>query len=92
VTHRTSLAGAAGFLSRTRADIVRAIELVHAGDGMLSPGVTRRLMALAAGGDEAAPRCERARGRLAALTAREREVALAVGESARTRTSSPGCT
>jgi DNA-binding NarL/FixJ family response regulator len=75
-------AGAAGFLVKDTppADIVRAIELVHAGDGMLSPGVTRRLIALAAGDDEAAARAERARERLAALTAREREVALAVGE------------
>jgi DNA-binding NarL/FixJ family response regulator len=55
---------------------VRAIEFVHAGDGMLSPGVTRRLIALAAGDDE---ETERARERLATLTEREREVALAVG-------------
>jgi DNA-binding NarL/FixJ family response regulator len=58
---------------------VRAIELVHAGDGMLSPAVTRRLIALVAGDDEEAARGERARERLAALTAREHEVALAVG-------------
>jgi DNA-binding NarL/FixJ family response regulator len=78
---RALRAGAAGFLLKDTppAEIVRAIELVHAGDGMLSPGVTRRLIALVAGEDEEAARGERARERLAALTAREREVALAVG-------------
>jgi DNA-binding NarL/FixJ family response regulator len=78
---RALRAGAAGFLLKDTppAEIVRAIELVHAGDGMLSPGVTRRLIALVAGDDEEAARSERARERLATLTAREREVALAVG-------------
>ncbi len=78
---RALRAGAAGFLLKDTppADIVRAIELVHAGDGMLSPAVTRRLIALVAGDDEEAARGERARERLAALTAREHEVALAVG-------------
>jgi DNA-binding NarL/FixJ family response regulator len=28
------------------AELVRAIQLVHAGDGMLSPSITRRLIAL----------------------------------------------
>ena len=78
---RALRAGAAGFLLKDTppVEIVRAIELVHAGDSMLSPGVTRRLIALVAGETEAAARGERARERLAALTAREREVALAVG-------------
>jgi DNA-binding NarL/FixJ family response regulator len=78
---RALRAGAAGFLLKDTPppEIVRAIELVHAGDGMLSPSVTRRLIALAAGDDEEAARAERARERLAALTAREHEVALAVG-------------
>ena len=78
---RALRAGAAGFLLKDTppAEIVRAIELVHAGDGMLSPGVTRRLIALVAGDDEEAARGERARERLATLTAREHEVALAVG-------------
>jgi DNA-binding NarL/FixJ family response regulator len=76
---RALRAGAAGFLLKDTppAEIVRAIELVHAGEGTLSPGVTRRLIALVAGDDEEAARGERARQRLAALT--EREVALAVG-------------
>ncbi len=79
---RALRAGAAGFLLKDTppAEIVRAIELVHAGDGMLSPGVTRQLIAIAAGNDEAATRGEQARDRLATLTPREREVAVAVGE------------
>jgi DNA-binding NarL/FixJ family response regulator len=78
---RALRAGAAGFLLKDTppAEIVRAIELVHAGDGMLSPSVTRRLIALVAGDDGDAERALRARERLATLTAREREVALAVG-------------
>ena len=75
-------AGAAGFLLKDTppADIVRAIELVHQGDGMLSPGVTRRLIELAAGTGDEARRTAEARTRLATLTGREREVALAVGD------------
>jgi DNA-binding NarL/FixJ family response regulator len=78
---RALRAGAAGFLLKDTppAEIVRAIELVHAGDSMLSPAVTRRLIALVAGDDDAAARHESARERLAALSAREREVALEVG-------------
>jgi DNA-binding NarL/FixJ family response regulator len=78
---RALRAGAAGFLLKdTRpAEIVRAIELVHAGEGMLSPAVTRRLIALVAGDGEAAVRRDVARKQLAALSAREHEVALAVG-------------
>ena len=43
---RALQAGAAGFLLKDTppAEIVRAIELVHAGDGMLSPAITRRLI------------------------------------------------
>jgi DNA-binding NarL/FixJ family response regulator len=79
---RALRAGAAGFLLKDTppAEIVRAIELVHAGDSMLSPAVTRRLIALVAGNGDADVRREGARERLAALSAREREVALAVGE------------
>ena len=74
-------AGAAGFLLKDTppADIVRAIELVHAGDGMLSPTVTRRLIAMVAGDSDAGARAEHARSRLATLSPRERDVALAVG-------------
>jgi DNA-binding NarL/FixJ family response regulator len=78
---RALRAGAAGFLLKdtSPADIVRGIELVHAGDGMLSPGVTRQLISLVAGDRDDAARAEEARERLATLTDREREVALAVG-------------
>jgi DNA-binding NarL/FixJ family response regulator len=46
---------------------------------MLSPAVTRRLIALVAGGEGEGDRRERAREQLAQLSEREREVALAVG-------------
>jgi DNA-binding NarL/FixJ family response regulator len=78
---RALQAGAAGFLLKDTppAEIVRAIELVDAGDGMLSPTVTRRLISLVAGDSDAGARTERARERLATLSQRERDVALAVG-------------
>ena len=76
---RALQAGAAGFLLKDTppAEIVRAIELVHAGDGMLSPTVTRRLISMVAG--DAGARAEQARDRLATLSPREQDVALAVG-------------
>jgi DNA-binding NarL/FixJ family response regulator len=79
---RALQAGAGGFLLKDTppADIVRAIELVHAGDSMLSPTVTRRLVALVAGDSDAGARQEQARQRMTALSEREREVALAVGQ------------
>jgi DNA-binding NarL/FixJ family response regulator len=78
---RALRAGAGGFLVKDTppAEIVHAIELVHAGDAMLSPTVTRRLIALVAGDADAGKRHENARERLADLSAREHEVALAVG-------------
>jgi DNA-binding NarL/FixJ family response regulator len=79
---RALRAGAAGFLLKDTppAEIVRAIELVHAGDSMLSPAVTRQLIALVARDSDADVRRDSARERLAALSAREHEVALAVGQ------------
>ena len=76
---RALQAGAAGFLLKDTppAEIVRAIELVHAGDGMLSPTVTRQLISMVAG--DAGARAEQARDRLATLSPREHDVALAVG-------------
>ena len=78
---RALQAGAAGFLLKDTApaEIVRAIELVHAGDGMLSPAVTRRLISMVAGDSDAGARTEHARDRLATLSPRERDVALAIG-------------
>jgi DNA-binding NarL/FixJ family response regulator len=78
---RALRAGASGFLLKDTppAEIVQAIEHVHAGDSSLSPAVARRLVALVAGDPDADQRHERARERLATLSPREREVALAVG-------------
>ena len=55
---RALQAGAAGFLlgDTAPAEIVRAIELVHAGEGGLSPAMARRLIALVAGDPGAASR------------------------------------
>jgi DNA-binding NarL/FixJ family response regulator len=79
---RALQAGASGFLLKDTPppEIVRAIERVHAGDAMLSPGVTRQLIALVASDGEAAHRAARARTLLEDLSGREREVALAVGQ------------
>jgi DNA-binding NarL/FixJ family response regulator len=78
---RALRAGAAGFLLKDTppAEIVRAIELVDAGDSMLSPAVTRRLIDhLAAVGETGTPRADADR-LLATLSPRELEVARAVG-------------
>jgi DNA-binding NarL/FixJ family response regulator len=79
---RALQAGAAGFLLKDTppAEIVRAIELVQRGDAMLSPTVTRQLIGLVAGDGDAGARRDAARARLALLSPREHEVALAVGE------------
>ena len=72
--------GAAGFLVKDTppAEILRAIRLVAAGEAFLSPAVTRRLVDHLAA-DEAPASSARAVARLAELTDREREVAVAVG-------------
>jgi DNA-binding NarL/FixJ family response regulator len=78
---RAIRAGAAGFLLKDAppAEIVRAIELVHAGDSMLSPTVTRQLIdRVAAEGKTGTPRAD-ADTLLASLSPRELEVARAVG-------------
>jgi DNA-binding NarL/FixJ family response regulator len=79
---RALQAGAAGFLLKNTApaDIVRAIETVHEGDGSLSPSITRRLIALVAAGRDSGATRHQAERRLASLTEREREVALAIGQ------------
>ena len=70
-------AGAAGFLVKDTepAELVRAVRAVHGGDGLLSPGVTRRLISEFAARskepEQSAP--------LARLTEREREVVALVG-------------
>jgi len=74
-------AGASGFLLKDTAPaaIIDAIRRVAEGDPMLSPSVTSRLIAqltAGAGPDRVRP----ARQRLSRLTAREHEVAVAVGQ------------
>jgi len=70
--------GASGFLVKDTepADLLRGIRAVAGGDALLSPGVTRRLIAEFASRARA-PRSPR---ELAALTDREREVMALVGE------------
>ena len=80
---RALRAGAGGFLLKDTppAEIVRAIELIAAGEGMLSPTVTRRLIAHVAGsGARTQARSDAAREQLAMVTEREREVAIAIGQ------------
>jgi DNA-binding NarL/FixJ family response regulator len=76
-------AGAAGFLLKDTppAEIVSAVRLVAFGEAMLSPSVTRTLLSHI-GDAEASERRRIAEQRLAVLTDREREVALAVGSGA----------
>ncbi|MEU9068471.1 response regulator transcription factor [Streptomyces sp. NPDC048109] len=80
---RALRAGAAGFVLKDTppAEILDAVRRVAAGDPVLSPAVTRRLMEQAAGTapDTRRARHARARARLDALNDREREVAVAVG-------------
>jgi DNA-binding NarL/FixJ family response regulator len=82
---RALRAGASGFLLKDTppADIVAAVRRVADGEPMLSPTVTRQLMAHVAQLDPAAgaggDRRGRARTRLAQLSERERHVAVAVG-------------
>jgi DNA-binding NarL/FixJ family response regulator len=73
-------AGASGFLLKETAPaaIVDAIRKVADGDPMLSPSVTTRLIAQLTAGT-APDRARAARGRLARLTEREHDVAVAVG-------------
>ena len=76
-------AGASGFLVKDTppAEIINAVRVVASGDAIISPSVTRTL--LAHFGDGQAPSATAsAAQRLAALTDREREVAAAIGSGA----------
>jgi len=76
-------AGASGFLVKDTppADIINAVRLVASGEAMLSPSVTRTLLAHF-GDAGASDRHRAAAQRLATLTDREREVAIAIGSGA----------
>jgi len=78
---RALRAGAAGFVLKDTppTEILAAVRRVAAGDPVLSPTVTRQLMAHAAG-SALDIRRSGARTRIAALNDREREVAVAVGQ------------
>jgi len=77
---RALRAGASGFLLKdTPPDgIVRAIRAVAAGEPILSPAITRRLIGHVTGAD-GGERRRHAREQLGRLTEREREVAVAIG-------------
>lgn len=72
-------AGASGFMVKDMAldDILAAIRVVAAGDALIAPGVTRRLIAEFAGRPAAAP--ARSPRRIEGITEREREVLTLVG-------------
>lgn len=73
--------GAAGFLVKDAepAELLRAVRLAAAGESLLSPSVTRRVIQSL---QTAGPSPPRADPRLSALTEREREVLVLVGEGA----------
>jgi DNA-binding NarL/FixJ family response regulator len=72
-------AGASGFLLKDSgpAELLHAIRVVAAGDALLAPRITRRLIAKFAAARSAHQAAE---DRLAVLTAREREVLALVGQ------------
>jgi DNA-binding NarL/FixJ family response regulator len=71
-------AGAAGFLVKDTEpeELIRAVRVVHDGDALLSPSVTRRIMAQLAAQSRAASKAVP----LDQITEREREVLALVGE------------
>jgi DNA-binding NarL/FixJ family response regulator len=74
-------AGASGFLVKDMAldDILTAIRVVAAGDAMIAPGVTRRLIGQLAGQPTGQSRHVRQPRELTGITEREREVLRLVG-------------
>lgn len=77
--HRALRAGAVGFLLKDTPphELAAAVRTVAAGNAMLGPTITKRLLSTFV--DRGGSRAEQARGRLDALTEREREVILGVG-------------
>ena len=73
-------AGAAGFLVKDAepADLIRAIRLAAAGESLLSPSVTRRVIESLR--DSADPKPTRVHAGLGGLTDREREIVALIGE------------
>ncbi|WP_409186049.1 response regulator [Amycolatopsis sp. VS8301801F10] len=76
--HEALRHGATGFLLKDTPprELVKAMHVVGRGEAMLSPSITRRLLAHFATAATPTP----ARARLEPLTPREREVAVAVGQ------------
>jgi DNA-binding NarL/FixJ family response regulator len=76
---RALRAGASGFLLKDTPplQIIDAVRRVAAGDPMLSPRITRRLIELVAADDGSR---DRAQAALAGLSSREREVVLAIAQ------------
>lgn len=75
---RAIRAGASGFLVKDTepVELIRAVRVVAAGDALLSPGVTKRLLARFAGSSSVAVDASI----LTAITVREREVLSLVGQ------------
>ncbi|MCT4354856.1 response regulator transcription factor [Streptomyces sp. Je 1-79] len=73
--------GGAGFLLKDTApaELIRAVRAAAAGDAYLSPAATRHVVEQLASGREAT-RAGQARGRVAALSEKEREVLALLGE------------
>ncbi|MFJ9949838.1 response regulator [Kitasatospora sp. NPDC091207] len=73
--------GAAGFLVKDTepAELLRAVRVAAAGDALLSPGVTRRLIGEFAARSKAPERTPAGLPDISALTEREREVLALVG-------------
>ncbi len=78
---RTLEHGGAGFLLKDTApaELIRAVRAAAAGDAYLSPAATRHVVERLATGREAA-RAEEARGRIAGLSEKERDVLALLGE------------
>lgn len=75
-------AGASGFLVKHTepAELIRAVRVIAAGEGLLSPGATRRLIAAFVDAGGASPAVHQAPREVGELTAREREVVVLVAD------------
>ena len=78
LVHKALQAGASGFLLKDALpdELVHAIRVIAAGDALLAPSVTRRLLDTFAGQRQANETSPAARAAVARLTDREREVLL----------------